>query len=53
MNQKAIIKVNQRTELTKKARGDIFLKKKSPADKIAKTFTSMIIVFISFRVIKW
>jgi hypothetical protein len=52
MNQKAIIKVNHRTELTKNASGDIFLKKKSAADKIAKIFTSIIIVFISLRVIK-
>ncbi len=52
MNQNAIIKVNHKTELTKKAKGEIFLKKKSAADNMAKTFTSIIIVFISLRVIK-
>ena len=52
MNQKAIISVNHKTELTKNASGDIFLKKKRAADKMAKTFTSMIMIFISLRVIK-
>ncbi len=51
-NQKAIIKPNHKIELIKKAKGDIFLKKNSPAESIANTFTSIIITFISRRVIK-
>jgi hypothetical protein len=52
MNQKAIIKINHNSEPTKKANGDIFLKKKSAAEVMAKIFTSIIISRISLRVIK-
>jgi hypothetical protein len=52
-NQKIIININHNTELIKKALGDTRLKKNNPADTIAKTFTSIIIIFISRRVIKW
>jgi hypothetical protein len=44
--------MNHKAELNKKARGDIFLKKKSAADKMANTFTSTIMILISFRLIK-
>ena len=51
-NQNRIIMINHKTELIKKAKGDIFLKKNSAADRIAKTFTIIIITLISLRVIK-
>lgn len=51
--QKAIIKVNHKTELSKKASGDIFLRKNNAAETMANKFTTIIIIFISRRVIKW
>jgi hypothetical protein len=47
-----IINENHKTELIKKANGDIFLKKNKPADKMAKTLTNIIMILISRRVIK-
>lgn len=47
-----IISMNHRTELIKKAKGDIFLKKNNPAERMANTFTSIISILISLRVMK-
>ncbi len=44
--------MNHNMELNKKARGDIFLKKNKPAERMAKTFTSIIITLISLREMK-
>ena len=44
--------INHNRELIKKAKGDIFLKKNSAADKMAKTFTITIITLISFLLMK-
>ena len=51
-NQKAIIIINHKKALIKKARGDIFFKKNRAADAMANTFTSIIINLISLRVMK-
>jgi hypothetical protein len=51
-NQKVIINENHSTALIRNAKGEIFLKKNNAADTMANTFTSIIITFISLRVIK-
>jgi hypothetical protein len=51
-NQNNIININHRAELNRKASGDITFKKNNAADKIAYTFTNIIIILISRRLIK-
>jgi hypothetical protein len=51
-NQKASIIANHKTELTKNAMGETFLKKNNPAEIIENTFTTMIIILISCRLKK-
>ncbi len=45
--------MNHSAELNRKASGDITLKKNNVADKIAYTFTKIIITLISRRLMKW
>ena len=50
--QNAIINENHNIELSKKAIGEIFLKKKNAAETMANKLTKTTINFISLRVIK-
>ncbi len=52
INQKEIIRMNHKNELPKNSYADTFLKKYKPAATMAKTFTNIIMILISFLVIK-